>query len=96
VTYCIKVINTGSSHLNSVFIGDKELNFTDKSIGLLAPTQSVMLSVPRTITGPLKNFATVTANPVTSTGEDIPDLADVTATDPSEVGQLANNAKIGT
>jgi uncharacterized repeat protein (TIGR01451 family) len=96
VTYCIKVINTGNSHLSSIVIDDKELNFTDKSIGILAPTQSVMLSVPRTINGSLKNFATVTANPVTSTGDDIPDLADVTATDPSEVGQLANNAKIGT
>jgi uncharacterized repeat protein (TIGR01451 family) len=95
VNYCIKVINTGSSHLSSILIDDPELNFTDTSIRMLAPAQSVTLSIARTITGPLKNFAAVTANPVTSTGEDIPDLSDVTDKDPSEVGQLANNAKIG-
>jgi hypothetical protein len=85
VVYCFNVTNTGDTHLNSVKLTNAELNFTDNSIGLLAPKQSVLVAFLSNITANLTNIVVVTGNPSLSDGADISGAQDVTASDPSQV-----------
>jgi hypothetical protein len=87
-TYCFVVVNHGDTYLKDIKIDDKTLGFTSSSIPSLAPKESKFVYLETTITGSLKNMAVVNANPVTKDLVDIPNLADVTASDPSAVGKL--------
>jgi hypothetical protein len=93
-TCCFKVTNTGETYLNTVVINDPILSYSDRNLSMLPPGTSEYLFVSRAITGPLKNIPTVTANPVSRRGDDYPGEPDVTASDPSEVDKVANNATI--
>jgi uncharacterized repeat protein (TIGR01451 family) len=86
--YCFNVTNTGNTYLASVAVDNKDVVFTNTSSGIMAPGESRMIAVPRSIAKTLKNIASVVANPVFKDGTDIPGLQDVTASDPSEVGIL--------
>lgn len=54
----------------------------------------MVLVLPLKIDGPLRNVASVSANPSTKDGRDIPYLADVVDSDVSEVGQMLRDANI--
>jgi hypothetical protein len=86
VTYCFYVVNTGCTHLNGVTITNPNLNFTSSEIGSLKPMESVIVSYTSKISSPLRNEATVKGNPVLPDGKDIPNVPDVSDTDPSSVG----------
>jgi uncharacterized repeat protein (TIGR01451 family) len=88
VTYCLQVINTGDTYLNTVVITDTDLNYKSGPIKTLAPGESIQLTVPSKITSTLKNTALVTGNPVTEAGKDILDLQDVRCEDTSKVNQI--------
>lgn len=88
VTYCLKVTNTGLCHLDSVVVVDQALEYMTNAIGKLLPGESVMLSVPKSITATMANVATVTANPTYYDGSDIVGMHDVTASDPSAVEKI--------
>ena len=76
-------------------VEDEELNFSNgSSIRLLAPGQSTILAVWMTITNDLLNYASVTANPSTSTGVDLVGYEDVSDVDPSEVAMISHGADI--
>ena len=72
----------------------------------LTPTETWTYTATRTVTaGQYTNIATVTANPVDATGADIPAVADVSDTDPSNhfgftagiaVQKLTNGIDTGT
>lgn len=94
VTYCLKVINNGETHLSNVQLVDPLLKYTDSSIGTLAPGASVMRVVDGKIDVDLKNVATATGNPIMVDGRDIPDLQDVTFSDPSEVDRKNSAPKV--
>lgn len=86
ITYCLKITNTGNTHLNRIVISDPELSYRDTaSIGLLAPGETATLHVARTLDDTVENTATVTANPVSALEDDIDGAEDVTASDPSAV-----------
>lgn len=85
VTYCFVVTNTGDTHLNGIQISDNDLGIKLSSDVLLAPGASVTLHVESTINGDLVNTAVVTANPVNETGQDLPNVDDVSDDDTSEV-----------
>jgi uncharacterized repeat protein (TIGR01451 family) len=89
VTYCFEVQNTGKAHLGSIVVSNADLSYSQPISGLvLAPREKRMVYTNMEITVPLTNKAVVVANPVTPTGEDIPGIDDVTATDPSQVGVI--------
>lgn len=76
-------------------VNDDELNFSnDSSIRLLAPGQTTILAVWMMITSDLINYASVTANPSTSTGADMIGYEDVSDVDPSEVAMITHGAEI--
>jgi hypothetical protein len=85
VMYCFIAKNVGETHLNQIVVTNKDLNFSQPVDGLLAPGESKTISLPGKIVKDLENTAVVTANPVLVTGEDIPDLSDVSAQDKSAV-----------
>jgi uncharacterized repeat protein (TIGR01451 family) len=93
-TYCFKISNTGETHLNNVVVTDTELNYKSGPIKTLAPGESIVLSVPTTITSTLKNTAVVTGNPITEAGKDIVDLKDVRNEDASTVTLLESKADV--
>lgn len=93
--YCFEITNKGDTFLNNVRVEDEELNFSNgSSIRLLAPGQSTILAVWMTITSDLLNYASVTANPSTSSGVDLVGYEDVSDVDPSEVAMISHGAEI--
>jgi hypothetical protein len=88
VNYCFEITNSGKSSVDSVLVEDAGLGFVDKSIGMLAPGATKMLSVGGTITAQWTNLANVTGNPCLDDGTDIPGMDDVTSADPSGVEML--------
>ncbi|MEM7030747.1 MAG: SdrD B-like domain-containing protein [Chloroflexota bacterium] len=90
ITYCFKITNTGSTHLNVPEVVDPDLGspltipipVVDQ---LMAPGGTVTVFYETTLTADLVNTASVTGNPVDSGGNDIPTLSDVTDDDPAEV-----------
>ena len=93
VTYCFTVENTGSSHLADVVIKNDDLEI-EIPVGHLAPDISKTVIYQTQIDGDLVNDAVAVGNPVTEDLIDLPGVADVTATDPSEVTELAYEASI--
>jgi Na+-translocating ferredoxin:NAD+ oxidoreductase RnfG subunit len=95
VVYCLTVQNTGDTHLSKVVINDIGLDFfDDKTIGTLAPGQSVTVVVKSIIEESLENTADVTAIPVTPAGVEITGVDDVTDNDSSSVEKLEHDASI--
>jgi hypothetical protein len=60
---------------------------------MLAPGASALVSLPSKITAPLNNACNVTAHLCKQDGSDF-NISDVTSTDPSAVGRLANHPSI--
>lgn len=86
VTYCLKITNSGNTHLNRIVVSDPELSYRDTaSIGVLAPGETATLHVARTLDNSVENVASVTANPVSATEDDIDGAEDVTSSDASQV-----------
>lgn len=86
ITYCLKISNSGNTHLNRVTVVDEQLSFRDSSkVGLLAPGDTVTIPVPRSLKKTHSNTATVTAVPSNSDGNEIDDAEPVSDEDPSEV-----------
>lgn len=94
VTYCLLVTNVGTTKLGSVQVVDETLQFINTAIGSMNPGDSVMLPVEKIITGTLTNIATATGNPLFFDGTDIPELADVSDSDPSSVDKIAHSPNI--
>jgi hypothetical protein len=94
VTYCFVVENKGSSYLDSVVIVSDIPKTTIKVTGLLAPGASTTETYVATIIQNVTTTGVVTANPVTPTGEDIPDHANVRAEDPASVVELVRKPSI--
>ena len=92
VTYCFMVSKTGGTYLDKIVTVDGQLSLTDDgSMGTLAPGSSAMLSQHGTVTGSFPDYANASGHPNTPDERDILDLANVTATDPSEIGQKQNS-----
>ena len=87
VVYCFKITNNGQTYLSDVTLRDGDLNYTT-GVGMLAPGQSVVVPLVKSILSNLTNIATVIGNPTFGNGTEVPDVADVNATDPSAVGIL--------
>lgn len=87
VTFCFTVTNTGDSYLDSITINDDKLDFSQTLTGVLAPSESIVVTYPSQIRGDLRNVGTVTAVPVSITGEKV-GLDDVEDSDDSTVGQF--------
>lgn len=85
VTYCFVITNTGRTSLDDISLTNDDLGFSQTLDNVLAPGESATLSMETTATGSLLNTAEVTANPSFSDGTDIETLADVTASDTSQV-----------
>lgn len=111
VSYCMKVTNTGTSHLGEIKLASKvrclvKLAITNTSspqnivyfktlAELLAPGSSTIVAVPTEITGSMETFANVSATPFTADGRKILDHAIVTAHDAASVGMLELNPSVG-
>jgi hypothetical protein len=95
VVYCFSVTNVGNSYLADIVVTNANLSFVKRDgFPRLAPGQSFNISTPGKITTNLQNLAVVIANPVTETGQDLLDLADVRSEDPSEVKKLIVPASV--
>jgi uncharacterized repeat protein (TIGR01451 family) len=94
VTYCYNVTNTGKCHLGAFTISAKELNYTRGLNEILAPGMWKLIAVDQKIGVAVINNAVVVGAPVFSNGTLIPDVKNVTATDPSSVGVLTIKASI--
>jgi uncharacterized membrane protein len=92
--YCFRITNNGNTYLNNIALKDEALAFNKVDIKMLAPGESVLVPLPATILSNLTNVATVVGNPVFADGKDIPNLTDVTATDPSAVGVVVASIAI--
>lgn len=93
-TYCFVVSNTGDTTLDNILIENSALGFSYSDVPPLTPNSTATIAYTSPIRGPLTNDVSVSANPVLPDLEDIPDLDDVTATDPSEVGITIHNPNI--
>ena len=90
LTYCFNVTNTGNTFLDSIVVTEIERSFNDTAFKPRAPGASaITVPVPGKI---VNNSAIVTANIVTDTGKDIPDLTDVVGKDSSGMKRLALEA----
>lgn len=85
VTYCFIVTNNGDTHLNTLVVDNRALNFSRPISGILAPKNSTRFSVQSTLRMDLENVAVATAIPVLSRGEVIPGLEPVVSADKSGV-----------
>ena len=90
VVYCFNVTNTGNTYLSAITISDNALTFNTSGFMTLSPGQSVLVPYVASILSNLTNVAVVTGDPVYSNGTEIPNMVDVTDSDPSEVGILVN------
>jgi hypothetical protein len=88
------VTNKGKTHLKDVALDDVQLSFNDGSIRTLAPGASAMVYYESSIEKTLVNHVNVTAMPSDANGADLRGAARVTASDPSEVGELQHSASI--
>lgn len=89
-TFCFLITNSGNTYLKNLRVKNPALNFDETLTrnSPLAPGASVTVNVARPIMGRVQNQVTVSAEPSTNTGEDLP-YQDVSDTDPSEVAFLA-------
>jgi len=89
VTYCFEVTNTGDTYLDPVLVADTDLDpdFFSLNLGPLAPGQSVTTHHQSVLSGDLVNTASATGNPITPSGEDIPEVDDTTDEDMAEVDE---------
>lgn len=86
VTYCFRVVNTGTTALDDITIVDPDLGITDDDMTLVSGDETVPLltgedlvySFETTADVDLVNVATVVGTPVDDAGAPIPDLDDVT------------------
>lgn len=90
-TYCFRITNNGRTFLDSIKMSNRDLgiNETEFTFPRMAPGATALVAKAGKITKNLKNTATVTANPVFNSGLDIPVLADVAASDTSEVNMIS-------
>ena len=95
VTYCFVVTNNGDTHLGTITVTDPNLNITINVPVPLAPGASTTVYYDGTINGDLTNTATATGNPTDENGLDLPDVNDVTDTDPASVTENACITSIG-
>ncbi|NNC79816.1 MAG: DUF11 domain-containing protein, partial [Acidimicrobiales bacterium] len=98
VTFTYAVDNVGDTDVDSIDIFDSNGTPTDLSddvllcsiAGQLAPSDpAASCTSDIAITADVLQTAVVVANPVTAAGEDLPDISDVTATDPAQVELVA-------
>jgi hypothetical protein len=94
ITHCVLVKNAGDSHLGSLNVTIPGIEGFTKTIDKLAPGESHPFFLPKTMAGSIVNTATVVANPILPTGEDIPAAADVTSSDTAELKELVYSPKI--
>lgn len=86
VTYCFLVTNTGTSYLKNIQVtnGDLKPAYTNVRSTPLAPMESYLLVVPKTIDGNYTNLAKVTAMPSLKSA-DLPNAEAVTSEDTSSI-----------
>lgn len=89
VVYCLTITNNGETHLGSILIEDKELEYSEMLNFTLAPGTSELIVVSGKIVADLKNNALVSANPILPDGRDIEGIPDVSSSDESAVSKLA-------
>jgi hypothetical protein len=94
ITHCVLVKNSGDSHLGDLKVTIPGIDGFTKTIPKLAPGESHPFFLPKTMTGSIVNTATVVANPILATGEDIPAAADVTSSDTAELKELVYSPKV--
>jgi hypothetical protein len=98
VTYCFKVTNTGDTKLNQITIKDDKLNIDSSSwissTQVLTQNLSWTFHYTTTITGDLKNTATVEGNPIGDDGKDLPGLENPTGSDTADVKAVAPKVKV--
>ncbi len=90
VVYRYEVVNTGDTYLTGLVVTDNVLGVVGTLPGPVAPgTTNVFLATNLTLTADVTNVVVVTANPSDPDGDDLPFLADVTATDDAVVDVIA-------
>jgi hypothetical protein len=96
VTYCFTVTNNSAGNYLDISIDDPDLGITDADMVLLSGNLplvplngTAVYYYETTINGDLENTATVTGNPVDSSNNDYPDVANVTDDDTAEVNEVA-------
>jgi uncharacterized repeat protein (TIGR01451 family) len=85
VVYCFNITNMGNSFLSSIEIVNAELIFKNSSMPILAPGNSIMITVVSKIAANLTNTVSVNAKPTLVDGTAITGKDDVKASDPSSV-----------
>lgn len=85
VTWCLKVTNTGATHLVGIDVTDEALDAVVNSPEILAPGESFTAFIEGTITADLLNTASVQALPATADGDVIGLLVEVVDADPANV-----------
>ncbi len=95
VTYCYRVLNTGSTYLDMTALSDSALGITVGNMtiigtpGILAPGGEVTYFYQSTVSGDLNTNASVTVNPVDELGNDIVTLSDVIDLDSATLDEIA-------
>lgn len=92
VVFCYKVKNTGQTFLRHIRIATDVSEIPDNSIGLLGPGEIELVKFVTKIDGNITNMAIVTADPANGDGSPLPDMDEVTASDPSSVLEVAKLA----
>jgi uncharacterized repeat protein (TIGR01451 family) len=86
VTYCFKVTNNGVSYLNNVAVTDSDMNYSNDSIGMLAPGQAKTVIMMTKMTGYVFTMAEATGVPVyPNTQNPLPGIDVVRATNDAGV-----------
>lgn len=94
LTYCFKVTNTGSVHLDSIVITDTTLSLKTANLKLvsgvqpLAPGASLVYFYTSTLTTGLVNTALTEGNPTDAAGRDLPGLPNPKDDDSAEVAVI--------
>jgi uncharacterized repeat protein (TIGR01451 family) len=86
VTYCFEVTNNGFSYLNYVRVTDSGLNFSNDSIGMLAPGETKTVVMLATMIGDILSMAEADGVPVyPNTQNPLPGIGVVRASDDAGV-----------
>lgn len=96
VTYCFTVTNDSAGNYLEISLSDTDLGITDANMELLSGNLPLVLGggqavyyYEATMNGDLLNTATVTGNPVDSSNNDYPNVANVTDNDTAQVDEVA-------
>lgn len=96
VSFCFKVTNNGDTKLNKITLKNDDLGDDSGSWSVqdLEPGQSATVVVKSSISEDRVNTVHVTANPLSSDGQDLDGVEDVTDFDPSQLKVIQRNPSI--